>query len=124
MKKHKIESLNFRDSLMIGDLVHKNGEVLEWRYEDFLHSQLGMKSIEPIPITEDILKANGFVYDAINRRWDKDNLPFNGIKSYGTDFPFMVVLSGYGIELHYVHELQHVLRLCGITELANNFVVK
>lgn len=79
---------------------------------------------QPIPLTEDILEANGFVYDAINKRWDKDNLPFTGIKSYGTNFPFMVALSGYIIELHFVHELQHALRLCGLTDLVDNFKIK
>lgn len=67
---------------------------------------------EPVPLTEEILKANGIdVFDNCDL-----SLPLYtmGIK---------VVERGVYIKMQFkfVHELQHALRLCGLDELADNF---
>ena len=111
--------------LMIGDWVYNT---LDNAFEQVI--ELGEKQvmlrhrdiydyheIEPIPITPEILKKNGFVY---------------------ADLPFEDFYEGYGLHIHggnyadghnnlyitcginmsmnvtHVHELQHALRLCGI----------
>lgn len=91
---------------------------------------------EPIPLTEEILKANGFkqepdgaytwydnvhipeqVYVAVSLRRDGSARIIdvhNHRKQFFTDsIPY-----GYS-----VHELQHALRLCGLNELAEKFKI-
>lgn len=102
--------------------------------------------ISPIPLTDEILEKNGFDSETfLSSEWDK--------KVYFKEFPGCVVEpddTGYTfgttrywsevnedgspidwgtmyesrIEgLHYVYELQHALRLCGLSELADYFKV-
>ena len=84
-----------------------------------------IKSISPIPLTPEILEKNGFKRDMFYGEWqfDLDTFPFN--------FPFSVVQRKNNswylgreevgiahnreiIDISYVHELQHALRLCGV----------
>lgn len=72
--------------------------------------------IDPIPLTDEILKQNGFKYFHKN------------YASLGYEHPFQLKMNewsdenGLGglwticdiIEIRYVHELQHALRLCDI----------
>lgn len=65
--------------------------------------------IKPIPLTPEILEKNGF------RDIDK------GENCDGFDIYWRNGNDGYSINmqdlhLHYVHELQHALRLCGISK--------
>ena len=91
---------------------------------------------EPIPITPEILEKNGFEmfkYDGwvhYYRIFGNSAIPFVlhsmiggemlsqevGIFSTSTD-------TNCGIEVNYVHELQHALRLCRLNKLAENFKV-
>lgn len=85
--------------------------------------------IKPIPITEEVLRANGF------SRIGKDGMTVLKIeeerKEIRAMFCFIEIRSTSHhetmIKLHstqfYVHEFQHALRLCGLTELANNFKI-
>lgn len=79
--------------------------------------------LEPIPLTEEILKANGFDYD-----WE------DGWEYKGKDYEPLIACSpkdnfvsidynGCSSEynISYVHQLQHALRLCGLNNLAENF---
>lgn len=68
---------------------------------------------EPIPLTEDILKANALSHDDCEWWYDSTNKRFM-LKVYG----YTNVFEG---TLDFVHELQHALRLCGLNYLANNF---
>lgn len=77
---------------------------------------------EPIPLTEEIFKANGWMCSNgwferndvnffIAKCVDKYKLcPIFHMKSFAT--------------IAYVHELQHALRLCGLSELADNFKIE
>jgi len=86
------------------------------------HAYIGIIKVAPIPLTEEILEANGW-YEGDDKSWNHHDVVFN-LKSYGTDYPFMISISGYKIGIYYVHELQHALRLCGLNELVDNFKIK
>lgn len=89
------------------------GDELYCLIEDRVHSE---DKIEPIPLTAELLEKNGFQYYHKNYaslsyghplqiamdRWPDEN-GLNGLWRIGSI-----------IEIRYVHELQHALRLCGI----------
>lgn len=139
--------------LMIGDWIKDtNGDIHRVNYisecRDCIESDdsFGIFSYDllPIPLTAKILKKNGFVNDS-----SYDECVADGhfitiqIWSYNTENVLIQwdgitceVINDFGnpcekITLHgenyehdiYVHELQHALRLCGLTELADNFRV-
>ena len=75
--------------------------------------------LEPIPLTPEILKRNGFRYfedaNAYILMTDDLNcvvLTLNGIT---------VIFHWNNIPITCVHQLQRILRLCGLNELADNF---
>lgn len=80
---------------------------------------------EPIPLTEEILLKNGFEFF--------DSSYFNDIVSI-TFFPSCIYFICHVYEgevcdvierhINYVHELQHLLRLCELTDMANNFKIE
>lgn len=79
--------------------------------------------VEPIPLTEEILKKNGFERNSIYL--EKDNvMVFLGERimfSFFDDWAAECTIDNFTIK--YVHELQHLLRLCGLSYLADNFKV-
>lgn len=80
--------------------------------------------ILPISITHDILAKNGFNYDGgeiYDIRWDDNDGHhcMNFRKMYNKDgvFDALGIRMGGEVEIiKYVHELQHLLKLCGIDE--------
>ena len=81
---------------------------------------VSMDKIEPIPLTDAILKDNGFQYHHKN------------FASLAPDYPFQLELvewlneSGTGlwtvgglIKIRFVHELQNALKICGIQKQIN-----
>ena len=64
---------------------------------------------EPIPLTDDILMKNGFRYSISHDDWTNADCNFFLYKSYNS-----YRILNTDIKLNYVHELQHMLRLCGI----------
>lgn len=81
---------------------------------------------EPVPLTEEILKANGFekrpesYYNSLSPSYNKDGFALSICvkKDY-----FYIYCAMISIQIKYVHEIQHALRLCGLNELADNFKV-
>lgn len=82
----------------------------------------------PVPVTDEILKANGF--------HDEDGCWLSDDCSYGIDnqrglmefFKYKMYeedseLSATIPNCHNVHELQHAFRMCGLGELADNFII-
>lgn len=74
--------------------------------------------IEPIPLTAEILKKNKYDYNDSLHEWATDSFCIE----FGHVLPneeqpdhFFIWVSDCEVELKYVHELQHALRLCGIT---------
>ncbi len=78
---------------------------------------------DPIPLTREIMEANG-----AQETEQQNTLVFTDfigrtalrVKLYGRK-GCSVILGGIYYKLLYVHEFQHVLRLCGFDEFANNF---
>lgn len=126
------------NELMIGDLAQTKFEC------PFKVLVLGCGTISdnleedviPIPLTEDILKANA---DGGSCSFDEFrslyHLKCNGyhreisIEFDKTWFVPFVEITGMGrtaikVNMQYVHELQHALRLCGLSDVADNFKIE
>lgn len=88
---------------------------------------LNEADIQPIPLSPEILTKNGFTltksgdfYKLIDSNYDWSVEISNNDNRIG-------YVSGDGNvtkRFNYVHELQHALRLCGLTDLADNFKVE
>lgn len=72
--------------------------------EDYIEEE----KLSPIPLTAEILEKNGLdKVPELSMVLNRDTMPLY-----------------HSPMLHHVHELQHALRLCGLTELADNFKVE
>lgn len=122
--------------LMIGDWVfnkHHKKHIQITPYDFFNHAHLPSgkqyfvgepevvsgRDFEPIPLTHEILERNGFKYFEdcnsyilLTEDLDSVILTLNGLT---------VIFHWHDIPIMCVHQLQHVLRLCGLNELADNF---
>ena len=99
--------------------------------EGFLGGVDGL--IRPIPITPEILEKDGWERD-IDKEWEYNNshiLPHYCYQweKQNVKIEMYAGLEGFTISLiigrrfYAVHELQHVLRLYGLDELADNFKI-
>lgn len=92
--------------------------------------------VKPITLTAEILEKNGFEmfkYDGwvhYYRIFGNSVIPFvlhsmigGEMLSEEVDIFSTSTNTNCGIDVNYVHELQHALRLCGLNELADNFKV-
>lgn len=118
------------NELMIGDWVLYNEthqQILEISGIDdevYLETDelVHQSEIQPIPLTPEILKKNGFriIFEGeLHTTYFQDIDGFAvEIKIDCIDFTKLSMLNGLGyrvvIECKYVHQLQHALRLCGI----------
>lgn len=119
--------------LMIGDWVHSAPDEsnIQILYSEDLYAIMRYDDgIEPIPLTEEILKVNGWTefyyghFEDDHRHFHRRNdmrLELSLIKG---DNCFCTNFSLGRIDFYYVHELQHALRLCGLFDLADNFKVE
>ena len=126
--------------LMIGDKVMvkvlsqiPNTYVLHtWTANDYSRDI----QVKPIPLTPEILEKNGFEmfkYDGwvhYYRIFGNSAIPFilhsmigGEMLSQEVDIFSTSTDTNCGIEINYVHKLQHALRLCGLNKLAENFKV-
>lgn len=136
--------------LMIGDWIKIKGhldydkvqeiardENMQW-YISFACSATLFRAyeFEPISLTPEILEKNGFEmfkYDGwvhYYRIFGNSAIPFvlhsmigGEMLSQEVDIFSTSTDTNCGIEINYVHELQHALRLCGLNKLAENFKV-
>lgn len=71
---------------------------------------------QPIPLTAEILKKNGFDYNDSLAEWATDSFCVEFGHAAFEEEPdhFFVWVSNCEVALNYVHELQHALKLCGI----------
>lgn len=138
---------------MIGDWVfnsHHNKSIQITQYDFFTHSHKdGVQSFEgvlnpkptlgrdlsPIPLTESILKANGFNIrrDAyylscgfLGNDWERSGVEVKFYDRAVIDIEcnYFKYTNRIHLVADYVHELQHALRLCGLNELADNFKIQ
>lgn len=115
------------NELMIGDWVSYRGIVNKVAPADFCQKKW-IEEIKPIPITAEILEKNGFkpyipenhletvyacqdvskaVADELYALWPyRDGSFYLLLRVDGKDMVRM--------DVHYIHQLQHALRLCGI----------
>ena len=114
------------NELMIGDWLYfksvpRQVDAIDGKRIGILHIWENIKETEPLPLTPEILEKNGFKRDMFYGEWEYNLYPF----------PFSVVQRKNNswylgreevgiahnreiIDISYVHELQHALRLCGI----------
>lgn len=103
----------------------EGNEGYPWEFDDKIEPPY------PIPLTEEILEKNGFKdYDEIREYQfieDGEEYRFYLKKMYNKDG----ICDSWGTNIggvlpsliSSVHELQHALRLAGLTDMANNFKV-
>lgn len=81
--------------------------------------------IEPMLLTQEMLTKNGFEWDDY---WDEYRLIVDDV-----EYAILWDLDGFFVELaahservqiDYVHQLQNLLRLCGLYDLADNFKIE
>lgn len=132
------------NELMIGDWVSwdsENGRIAGLSHDendeygpvqmvDDEDLDIAHVDIEPIPLTEEILKANGFerIDDVLVLRL-ANNEGYFRIECFKLPNIRIATQTSKGFhDLHYtfdyVHQLQHALRLVGLNNLADNFKVE
>lgn len=137
--------------LMIGDLLEYNGsytKVLDMvscgstyplslvnimDSEDVrLLFERDLKDVKPIAITPEILKANGFVEKETGKgrfTWtDGESADIEMWKTCGPKWSLEILskdrTQGMTLQIPCVHETQHVVRLMGLNDFADNFVIE
>lgn len=120
------------NELMIGDWVninlspdsHDNIFPTHITIDNLIALERGYDvKIEPIPLTEAILKANG--WEVLSNYSGETYYSEDG--EFGLDFhngKFRLIIRYRVVIIDYVHQLQHILHLCGLTDLADNFTIK
>ncbi len=82
--------------------------------ERLIFGDFSMDNLHPIPLTPEILEKNGFKKELND---DRIHFRFTLIESH-TQFSLLYARSVFQwlgpLDFKYVHELQHVLRLCNI----------
>lgn len=94
---------------------------------DYFDGIFGEGGVAPICLTDEMLRLNGFErhegdeYDT----WTYER-EFGDFSVCSDIFDFFIMLENgdRDIFIYYVHQLQHLLRLVGLKELAKNFKVK
>jgi len=94
-----------------------------------------LKSISPIPLTSEILERNGFETTPSSWEMEINDIVIVIVKIQdeyllSISEPYCDgITKGYKWTFHdltisYVHQLQHAFRVCGLTELADNFKIE
>lgn len=112
--------------LMIGDWYYdtdlqKNRKFHQLQFAEAYGDPTYELKIEPIPLIAEILEKNGWKKAQF---WHEYQDGKNTIQSCLPDM--RGIFNGVEIQhfkCEYVHQYQHLLRLCGLTELADNFKV-
>lgn len=143
--------------LMIGDIVeyrnvneqtqlckvrsvsNLDGGTIYCEFEDGIYD-VHQSTIHPIPLTEEILKKNGFEAcdkaiwhieygircsyskmfgdDIVMHSIDVEEIEEGGYFCFGIDRCLW-----QGVTINYIHEVQHALRLTGLSDMADNFKI-
>ena len=123
------------DELMIGDWLLYKSDSLDNAFPIQITREMFNKELvvwkdrfEPIPLTPEILKKNGFVHEKQkviipNRSQDEVEVEYMYCKGLPCSFDIIhgylmfnsnINLVSIRMAVNYVHELQHILRLCKI----------
>lgn len=131
--------------LMIGDIVHINNKELGYEHDAIVLSiepsfvgvkyidsseddldQFAVRMIEPIVLDRATLIHNG-LEESYDKDYDNNRyyLTYNSEKIFLLesldDGSYLFKTNGRYVHIKYIHELQHLLRLIGEHELADNF---
>lgn len=112
---------------LIEDWTHQGKEhVADVGCDD--DDELSINSIKPIPLTKDILLKNGF-----ERTGSFADLKEYMLTDVDTDIYIFYVecsepyfyteIATVEVKIEYVHQLQHLLRMCGSATLADNLKI-
>lgn len=116
--------------LMIGDWVIVNSKPTKVEEVDGgsinttysygeIEGYIDEDEISPIPLTTEILEKNGFTF----RTPTSMHYDYLFVVFLNEDAEVFTLIGGQQRWLRYIHELQHALRLCGLTDIADNFQV-
>lgn len=124
----RVTDISSKCCLFCGD-IEEGGFIGEW-IDDCDAEE--MRELRGMPLTEEILKANGFEYDEFIEvlRICTDKPQYYYV-SYDSNIERLKIgIDKYrcafdvDMTVHYVHELQDALRCCKLRKLANNFKIK
>lgn len=83
------------------------------------------KNVNPVALTKEMLEKNGFEFFDSSYFNNNVSITFFSTGIYFTcDVYKDEVCDVIESHINYVHELQHLLRLCGLTEMADNFKIE
>ena len=85
--------------------IYGNGQVRLCIYGQDIRKSMPAEKLSPIPLTPEILEKNGWNYDDLVHEW------YGPMTLYG-ECPNLIVRDG--IEISYVHDIQHAFKQCGI----------
>lgn len=108
----------FVDRLLCNDGVQIKS--ISSEYSDFCDEDC--INIEHIQLTAEILEKNGFDIHETLGEWCPKINGFSFVNGW-VDDPLKIDVCGFVLEIRYVHELQHALRLCGLDKIADNFKI-
>ena len=103
----------------IGKVIITNAEInyIMVRIPDMHPHDVFVEDLQPIELTEEILKKNGFLVDSNGIFYLKENLKFGLKKDVDYGYWFINRADNYKEYIctcDFVHELQHLLKLCKI----------
>lgn len=98
--------------------INDKGCAVRLEFDEYIVETWADK-IEPISLTEGILKANGFMFDSVEQEYLLEGFPSVLVDYYSV----CMYWQGHLLRFYYVHQLQHALRLCGLNDIADNFKV-
>ena len=120
----KLESCGHTIPVRVTGIIDEDSSVLFER-RDCVHGVTDIKAFEPIPLTAEILEKNGFEQDDYYLQFtlylDSKRAKSRSVVMLPQDEEWSEIdmtlrcnKADVTMELCYVHELQHALRLCGI----------
>lgn len=128
--------------LMFGDIILRNfesGVSVPYKIELPIDFKLAEREGAPIMLTFEMLKLNGWVNRTDENFGDNSCIVSDIFKGRNRWHPkmkqeefclisfynntFGLLVCGVIQQLEYVHELQHALRVCGLSDIADNFKV-
>ena len=118
----KATELMIGDWILYGDKPVKVLQLSENRKYDW---------VKPIPLTPEILEKNGFGFvkssyrhSVWNGYWIYEDLELGTCcLDRKNNWPCFFNTDDMNIKCEYVHQLQHVLRICKLGDLADNFKI-
>lgn len=101
----RYDLVTWRNKVMMVDYYNPYRKIAYLISENFNQIIVKLSEIVPIPITSEILEKNDWVFDEIGGDYYNRDIHF---RIYGKKSPYMIF---DGVEINYIHELQHALKL-------------